>query len=234
MTPLCLTSHSLIHPQILLILLFKYILNMSTFYLLCCSRPGSIMRVCGLIPYKSLFVSPPHPHPPSVYCQHRSQKILLKCVSSSHFSAQNLAVIFCPLTQIENQSPQHDCEAVQDLHRTHPLRLVLLWPVSCFPLFGPLTTPLMYWACSQPRAFALLFCCFHSAPASLSLCPYTFPCVTFPWGLSGHLCIIIQYTSNTFPALLFLLTYSQQCLIPRRQTFCLFSLLHYPQHIQQH
>lgn len=84
------------------------------------------MRVCGLIPYKSLFVSPPHPHPASVYCQHCSQKILLKCVSSSHFSAQNLAVIFCPLTQIENQSPQHDCEAVQDLHRTHPLRLVLL------------------------------------------------------------------------------------------------------------
>ena len=64
MTPLCLTSHSLIHPQILLILLFKYILNMSTLYLLCCSRPGSIHESLWPDSLKELVCvpSPPSPH----------------------------------------------------------------------------------------------------------------------------------------------------------------------------
>lgn len=80
---------------------------------------------------------------------------LLKGVSSSHFVAQNLSVIVCPLTQIENQSPQHDCEAGQDLHRAPTLRRVLLDPSPASLSLAHAAAPLMHSARSHPGAFAL-------------------------------------------------------------------------------
>lgn len=147
-------------------------------------------------------MSPPQPHPALVYCLHCSQKILLKCVSSSHFSAQNLPVMFflSPRLKIRVSTTvklRRICAAPH-------LPLVLLWSVSCFPLL-PLWLFLQCTSMLPPQGFCT---CRSAASArlllpSLSLYPYTFPCVTFPWSPSGRLYSISSFSTLPIPFLLY-------------------------------
>lgn len=234
MTPLSLTSHSLIHPQILLILLLKYILNMTTFYLLCCSHPGSIHDSLWPDFLKQLVCVPSPPSPPfSLLSAPEPEDPVEVCQLESLFCSKPSSDFF-PLTRIENQSPHHYCEAVKDLPCTPTCRSSFFDLSPAFLSLALETIPPLYQHATTPGLLHL-FCCFCMASAltffvSLYFSLHHLPMRSF-WPSVQY--IIIQYTSHTFPALLFLLTYSQQCLAPRRRTFPLFCLLCYPQHIQQ-
>ena len=177
MTSLCLTSHSLIHPQILLILLFKYILNMTTFYLLCCSRPGSIhdslrpafLKQLVFVPYPPSPASAPNPSLLSAL----QPEDLLKGVSSSHFVAQNLSVIvLSPTLKIRVLSTTVKLGRIC----TAPPPCAASFLTSPASLFGPCGCSSNALGALPPRGFCA--CCSAASARllpSLSSRPYTFP-----------------------------------------------------------
>lgn len=178
MTPLCLTSHSLIHPQILLILLFKYILNMSTLYLLCCSRPGSIHESLWPDSLKELVCvpSPPSPHF-SLLSAPQPEDPAESASAQVTFLLKTLQWFFVLSPRLK----------IRVLSTTVKLCRICIAPAPCASSFFDLTPA------SLPLALWLLLWCTRRAPSPGLLCCCSAASARL---LPSLLCVLIPFHAS--------------------------------------
>ena len=143
---------------------------MTTFYLLCCSHPGSIQDSLWPDFLKQLVCVPSAASPPfSLLSAPRPEDPVEVCQLKSLFCSKPSSGFF-PFTQIENQSPQHDCEAAKDLRHTPAMPLVpSFFDLSpAFLSFALVTIPPVYQHATTPGLSHLSFCCFCMAASALT------------------------------------------------------------------